>query len=534
MTSITFDTMEGYAFGAQQPLAVLTFDAESQLPPSPNGILAHLFQHAELPPLNDMFTHTLANVSQTATATELVRLVAHLNTQCGDQRFTPITASKDGSQYVYYVPSLLPSLTAENLKAVITFAQKHSTGATSADLSAFMASCISRGQRLLPKGTNTENFIATAGRYRIPQKLVASQYLALGYGSGSAIFNSSISDRESQIGTSMASNKAHANSFLKTIGLPVAEHIPVNSAAAARAAAAKTGYPVVLKPLDEEQGRGVVVDIRNDAELTYNFTALSKTYPRLAVENHITGELYRINTLEGVFIRAIKRVPARIVGDGTSTIAALIDAFNAQPLRNDPGTYTKRLPLDSELTSYLKKQSLTLETVPEPGRTIQLTPIWKSSRGGHSEDVTQLLHPENIALCETVARSFRLRVTGIDLISSDATVSWRDNGAIICEVNARPQLGITHPDIYRQILAKRVGAPPPVHLRISANGPREVSSLYDPAAKSLSVQLPVSEVLENGSPTQYFTSLDIAEDVSVSDRAKLKNLLVSVDPLPLE
>lgn len=171
------------------------------------------------------------------------------------------------------------------------------------------------------------------------------------------------------------------------------------------------------------------------ADLTNSLEALCKTCPRLAVENHGTGELYRINTLEGVFIRAVKRVPARIGGDGTSTIAALIDAFNTHPIRNDPRAYAKRLPLDAELTSHLQKQSLTFKTVPETGRDIQLTPIWKSSRGGHSEDVTKHLQPDNVALCETVARSFGLPVTRIDPIPPDASVPWHDNGAIICEVD---------------------------------------------------------------------------------------------------
>jgi cyanophycin synthetase len=168
---------------------------------------------------------------------------------------------------------------------------------------------------LLPAGTNAGNFIAAAAERKIPFKIFNRKHIIFGYGSGSRIFNSSLTDEESVIGVQLAKSKVDTNRLLKMSGIPVAEQARVRNIDDAIRFAEKFGYPVVLKPEAEEQGRGVFPNIVHKAELKDCWRLLSNSsYKSVLIEKHVPGDVYRINTVDGEVVRVVKRDAPVVVG----------------------------------------------------------------------------------------------------------------------------------------------------------------------------------------------------------------------------
>lgn len=72
---------------------------------------------------------------------------------------------------------------------------------------------------------------------------------------------------------------------------------------------------------------------------------------------------------------------------------------------------------------------------------VPLRPIESTEWGGVDEEVTQVIHPENLKVAIEAAKLFGLHIAGIDIISPDITKPWHENGAIINEVNFAPLFG---------------------------------------------------------------------------------------------
>jgi hypothetical protein len=123
----------------------------------------------------------------------------------------------------------------------------------------------------------------------------------------------------------------------------------------------------------------------------------------------------------------------------------------------------------------------------------------------------------------------RLNITGIDIIAVDAAVTWRKGNFIICEVNAQPQLGVSHMSIYGSILMQKLKSKPSIKLVVSL-GTQSDTDIFDPIYDSLTIRTSLQTILTNGSPVQYFDELEISDDVSNEDRQKIELMLVSVQP----
>ena len=150
--------------------------------------------------------------------------------------------------------------------------------------------------------------------------------------------------------------------------------------------------------------------------------------------------------------------------------------------------------------------------------------------GGVATDVIDDVHPDNLELCVEAAMSMRLTMAGVDFISEDISVPWHQNGAVVCEVNAQPQLGITHPEIYADVLKSYVNSFPDVEIIVSNKFEKDDTPLFNKNREKVVVSVNPKTILNKGCPTQYFSALTFRNDVSEEERNYITRICVSSFP----
>ncbi len=227
------------------------------------------------------------------------------------------------------------------------------------------------------------------------------------------------------------------------------------------AAARRVGFPVVVKPLDGNHGRGVCLDLQSDDEVRAGFATAESESRRgsVIVESFVTGRDYRCLIVGGKMQAIAERVPAHVMGDGTHTVAELVELTNADPRRGvGHEKVLTRIKVDAAAVALVREQGFALEDVPDEGHMVKLAMTGNMSTGGISVDRTYEAHPDNIEIAEEAARMIGLDVAGIDFICPDIASPVRETGGAICEVNAAPGFRMhTHPTVGEpQYIAKPV------------------------------------------------------------------------------
>lgn len=308
-------------------------------------------------------------------------------------------------------------------------------------------------------GVNTYRILAAADKARIPCiQLVGSAYL-VGQGHRSRWLHSTFTDRTSRIGSQIAGNKAATSTVLAANGLPVARHLHASSAAEAVKAADSLGYPVVVKPLDRDNGVGVHAGLTDAAQVERLAGEALTHSDALLVERFQAGRDYRLTVMNGETIKAIERVPGSVVGNGRDDIRTLVAQAGADAAakRRSHERGRDRLALDAEALELMALAGLDAASVPADGQRIVLRRRSNVSSGGTTR-LVERMHPDNRRLAEDAARALRLDVAGVDLILPDIERSWRETGGIVCEVNGQPQLGEQGtPGLYQLFLTRLLG-----------------------------------------------------------------------------
>jgi cyanophycin synthetase len=295
----------------------------------------------------------------------------------------------------------------------------------------------------VPAGQSTIPTLRAAHELGIPFLHIGLGIYQLGWGSRAVLLDRSTTLRDSAIGLRLTQSKVSTANVLKMAGLPAPVHISVSTVQQASKAAEQIGYPVVVKPIDQERGEGVTVDIRdNEALSTAFFSACDKTPSRqVLVERQVAGVCHRIFIVGKQLLYAVKRLPISVQGDGVKSIEQLVvDHAEAQTLIA-PWLRKEAQSLDDLARATLAKANLTESSVPLPGTWVPLRPTESTAWGGVDQDVTIHIHPENIAAALTAAALFGLHTAGVDMISADISKPWHENGAVINEVNFAPLLG---------------------------------------------------------------------------------------------
>lgn len=291
-------------------------------------------------------------------------------------------------------------------------------------------------------GPSTQALVDAAHKRSIPSRRLDKQSLILlGQGSRQKRVRATITGCTSLIGAELAGNKAQTKRLLALAGLPVPRGEAFATADAALAEAFRIGFPVVVKPLDGNHGRGVTTDIMGEAVFRAAFASARQRSRKVIVERQLPGNDHRILVVGGKVVAVAERLPARVVGDGVRSIAELIEALNADPRRGSGhANVLTRVEIDDALHVMLDRQGLTLESVAAAGVVVLLSGTANLSTGGTAIDRTDQIHPVNAMIAEQAAAAIGLDVAGIDFLSPNIALPIHETGGGIVEVNAAPGL----------------------------------------------------------------------------------------------
>lgn len=263
-------------------------------------------------------------------------------------------------------------------------------------------------------------------------------YIHLGHGTHARLLAPGYTDATPYLSRDIAGDKNETYNKLLSARLPVARQQLATGEAQAIAAAREIGFPVVLKPLRGNRGRGVAVNLGDEATVRQAYRNALEIYDLVVVEKYLQGEDYRLLVIDGKFAAALLRPAPSVTGNGIATVAELIDQANQNEGRDD--IFLDRFTVDAEVLRTLAEQGTSLEAVPVAGRHVLVRQA--ATPESMAIDVTETVHPDNRAAVVLAARACGLDVAGIDFISPDIGKSWRVNGGGIVEVNAGPGIDL--------------------------------------------------------------------------------------------
>ena len=289
-------------------------------------------------------------------------------------------------------------------------------------------------------GPSTGSIVDEAVARDIPYIRLNSQSLVqLGYGKNQVRFRATMTDRTSSIAVDLAGNKDETKRMLIDAAIPVAKGRCISDESEIEDAIADIGFPLVFKPLDGNHGKGASINVKTLEESKAAFEHAKKYSRRIIVEKFISGYDFRVLVINHRFIAAALREPAHVTGDGKSTIQQLIDKENKDPRRGyGHENVLTEISVDRETMEQLAKSNYTLETVLKKDEHCYLKGTANLSTGGTSTDVTDIMHPTNIFICERISRVIGLDICGIDIMAKNLSEPLEVTGGVVLEVNAAP------------------------------------------------------------------------------------------------
>ncbi|MDR6966021.1 cyanophycin synthetase [Flavobacterium arsenatis] len=289
-------------------------------------------------------------------------------------------------------------------------------------------------------GPSTGSIVEEAVARDIPWiRLGTNSLVQLGYGVHQMRFQATITCKTSNIAVDIACNKEETKRMLDLASIPVASGSICVDEEDLEATIKKIGYPIVLKPLDGNHGKGASINVTNWEDAKAGLIYAQNYSRRVIVEKFITGFDFRVLVIDNKLVAAAKRVPAHVVGDGKNTIQYLIDETNKDPRRGyGHENVLTQIDVDRDTLDLLEKLDYTVESIPKNGEIVYLKSTANLSTGGTSVDVTDMMHPENIFLAERISRVIGLDICGVDIMAENLTQPLKENGGCILEVNAAP------------------------------------------------------------------------------------------------
>ena len=289
-------------------------------------------------------------------------------------------------------------------------------------------------------GPSTGSIVEEAVARDIPWiRLGTNSLVQLGYGINQMRFQSTITCKTSSIAVDIACNKEQTKKMLDLASIPVANGGICVDEEDLEETIKKIGYPIVIKPLDGNHGKGASINVKKWEDAVEGLAYAKKYSHRVIVEKFITGYDFRVLVIDNKLVAAAKREPAHVKGDGKQNIQQLIDETNLDPKRGyGHENVLTQIDVDRDTTDLLEKLNYTLETVPRKDEVVYLKSTANLSTGGTSVDVTDMMHPENIFLCERISRVIGLDICGVDIMAENLTQPLKENGGCILEVNAAP------------------------------------------------------------------------------------------------
>lgn len=462
--------MAGYAYGLSQPCVV----ARIRVLPVPGDRLALVEEllRARFPMGPDDAPDPLLEVDETGRA--LLGWVRRMLNACANPVLEPArTENLPASVLSVLQPCLSHDACMRALRLCVDLLRwvAEAPAPTGDALAEQFGPRIDQDRRRLEgrgvSGFNAIHFLRAARALELPWMQLPSQVFQIGYGSAAQLLNSSISGQTSNIAVGWARSKPKAARLMRLAGLPVPKHALAASVAQAVRIADALGYPVVVKPADQDGGVGVSAGLRDAAAVERAYANAAEHSSSILIEKHFEGRDYRVHVVHGEVQGILDRVPGSVVGDGVHDVRTLIERQNEERrTATDDRRHLHPIAIDDEAVGLLADLSMTLESVPEAGRAIRLRAAANVASGGVPVPMPPAeAHPDNLRLAARAARVLGLDVAGIDLLIPDIRRSWFETGAAICEVNAQPQMFTTmHLPTLRSLIGPRGGRIPVVVL----------------------------------------------------------------------
>jgi cyanophycin synthetase len=291
-------------------------------------------------------------------------------------------------------------------------------------------------------GPSTGAIVQAAMARGIPfRRLTEGSLVQFGWGSKQRRIQASESDMTSAVAESIVQDKELTKTLLHASGIPVPLGRHVKSAEDAWMAASEIGLPVVVKPQDSNQGKGVTVNLMDAEQVKAAYMMAAEFSDNVLVERYISGHDYRMLVVGNKLVAAARREPPQVMGDGVHSIRQLVDQINCDPMRGEGHvTSLTKIRLDEISLVHLSAQGFTAESIPEEGVRVILRNNANLSTGGTATDVTDDVHPEMAARVVAAARVVGLDICGVDVVCDNVMLSLEEQGGGIIEVNAAPGL----------------------------------------------------------------------------------------------
>ena len=367
-------------------------------------------------------------------------------------------------------------------------------------------------------GPTTYSIVEEAQKRNIPVLRVDEGSLVqLGYGSRQKRVEAAITSYTSSIAVDLAGDKNRTKKLLTSANIPVPFGEVVDSVENLKSVIEFIGFPIVLKPLNGNHGKGATINITNWPCAMTAFQRAQKFSENVIVEKFVQGDDFRVLIVNDKFVAAALRKPACVIGDGRSTIQELITAINKDPRR---GTCHEKvltaIKVDEVTVELLNKSNYSLDTVLPLGEEFFLKPTANLSTGGTATDVTDEVHPANVFLFERLARLVGLDICGIDVMAPDLKTPIRENGGVVLEVNAAPG--------FRMHLEPTAGQPRNVAKHVvdmlfkSGNGRIPIVAITGTNGKTTTSRLISNMAKQAGFSTGYTTT----DGIYINDHLVLK------------
>ena len=289
-------------------------------------------------------------------------------------------------------------------------------------------------------GPSTGSIVEEAASRGIPWiRLNKYSLCQLGYGANQKRIQATVTSETSSIGVEIACDKEDTKYLLEQAEVEVPRGDIISKERSLKEACEYVGYPLVIKPIDGNHGRGITVDIQNYEEALVAFHAAKEVSRRVIIEKFITGRDYRLLVINNVLVAAALRTPAHVIGDGKSTVRELVDKVNEDPRRGYGHENVLTMITINDLTKTIMKDAgYTEDSVLPKGEQLILKDTANLSTGGTAEDVTDIVHPANVSMAERISKIIDLDICGIDVMTSDITKPLSETGGAVLEVNAGP------------------------------------------------------------------------------------------------
>ena len=263
--------------------------------------------------------------------------------------------------------------------------------------------------------------------------------LQIGYGARRSVYRGARTGATSHIAARIADDKRRTNAILRMHGLPHSTQAVVETAISARQAVQDFGFPVIVKPTNSSESRGVTGNVTNEIELDAAVRRAQQFSKKVIIEPFLPGKDHKFLIIGGKVAHVTCHEMAQVLGDGRRTVAELVSQANENPIRgpNDYQPYTY-LSLETDALRMLTRQGLSVTSVPAIDQIVYLSSICSLSTGGTAVDATAIAHADNITAAERVARLVGLDICGVDFLLPDVSKSYRETGGAILEVNQRP------------------------------------------------------------------------------------------------